>query len=116
MFLRITSVCLLVALLCCGSWAQETTGSIAGTVTDPSGAVVPNATVTITDTDKNVVVRTLTTGGSGEYSAPGLPIGHYSVSVEASGFQTYRQTGISLNVNDKLTVSPRSKWAPRTRW
>ncbi len=109
MFLRITSVCLLVALLCCGAWAQETTGSIAGTVTDPSGAVVPNATVKITDTDKNVVVRTLTTGSAGAYSAPGLTIGHYSVSVEASGFQTYRQTGISLSVNDKLTVSPALK-------
>lgn len=73
---KITSVCLLAVLLCCaGAWAQETTGSIAGTVKDPSGAVVPNAKVTISDSDKNVVVRTLNTGGSGEFSAPGLPIG-----------------------------------------
>jgi hypothetical protein len=107
---KITSVCLLAVLLCCaGAWAQETTGSIAGTVTDPSGAVVPNAKVTITDTDKNVVIRTLNTGGAGEFSAPGLPIGRYSVTVQASGFQKYVQTGLVLNVNDKLTVSPALK-------
>ena len=107
---KITSVCLLAVLLCCaGAWAQETTGSIAGTVKDPSGAVVPNAKVTITDTDKNVVRRTLNTGGSGEFSAPGLPIGRYSVTVQAAGFQKYVQTGLVLSVNDKLTVSPALK-------
>ncbi len=107
---KITSVCLLAVLLCCaGARGQEVTGSIAGTVTDPSGAVVPNAKVTITDTDKNVVVRTLSTGGSGEFSAPGLPIGRYSVTVQAPGFQKYVETGLNLNVNGKLTVSPALK-------
>ncbi|MGB9104052.1 MAG: carboxypeptidase-like regulatory domain-containing protein, partial [Terriglobales bacterium] len=107
---KITSVCLLAVLLCCaGARGQEVTGSIAGTVTDPSGAVVPNAKVTITDTDKNAVVRTLSTGGSGEFSAPGLPIGRYSVTVQAPGFQKYVETGLNLNVNGKLTVSPALK-------
>jgi hypothetical protein len=87
-------------------WAQTVTGSIAGTVTDPSGAVVPGAKITITDVDKKAVVRTMTTGGAGEFSAPGLPIGKYSVTVEAANFQKYIQTGIALSVNDKLTVSP----------
>jgi len=109
MFARITLVCLLIALLCCGVWAQEVTGSIAGTVKDPSGAVVPNATVTITDLDKHTIVRTITTGSAGEYSAPGLPVGHYSVTVQATGFQKYEHTGLNLNVNDKLTVSPQLK-------
>jgi hypothetical protein len=89
--------------------AQEVTGSIAGTVKDPSGAVVAGATITITDLDKKVVVRTVTTGDSGSFSAPGLHVGHYSVTVESSNFQKYIQTGISLNVNDKLTVSPTLK-------
>ena len=86
--------------------AQQVTGSIAGTVKDSSGAVVPGATVTLTDTDKNVVVRTTKTSESGDYSAPGLHIGNYSVTVVADKFQKYVQSGILLNVNDKLTVSP----------
>ncbi len=90
-------------------FAQQVTGSIAGTVKDQSGAVVPGAKVTITDTDKKIIVRTVTTGDSGAFSAPGLPVGHYSVAVEASNFQKYVQTGIVLNVNDKLTVSPQLK-------
>jgi hypothetical protein len=87
-------------------WAQQTTGSIGGTVTDSSGAVVPNAKITITDTDKKVVVRTLTTGDAGEYYASGLPVGNYSVAAEASNFQRILQSGIVLHVNDRLTVSP----------
>src|ERR1051326_9127670 len=100
---RVVSKCaciyLLVVFLGCAAWAQNVTGSIAGTVKDPSGALVPNATVTLTDTDKNAVVRTMTTGASGEFSAPALPIGHYSLTVQAPGFQKFLQSGIVLNVN-----------------
>jgi hypothetical protein len=85
--------------------AQEITGSIAGTVTDPAGALVPGATVTITLTERNQVVRTLTTDATGSYMAPGLPIGQYSVTVEAKGFKKAIHTGIVLNVNDKLTIN-----------
>ena len=107
---KITSVCLLAVLLCCsGAWAQVNTGLIAGTVKDASGAVVPNATVTLTNTDTNVVVRTVKTGGGGEFTAPLLPIGHYSLSVEAGGFQKSTQTGIVLNAGDKLTFYPELK-------
>ncbi|MBZ5629603.1 MAG: carboxypeptidase-like regulatory domain-containing protein, partial [Acidobacteriia bacterium] len=76
-----------VLLLAATAWGQVTTGLIAATVKDASGAVVPNATVTLTNTDTNVVVRTVKTGGGGEFTAPLLPIGHYSLSVEAGGFQ-----------------------------
>ncbi|HXN23555.1 MAG TPA: TonB-dependent receptor [Candidatus Dormibacteraeota bacterium] len=97
----------LIAIFGCSTalWCQEVTGSIAGTVKDQTGAVVSGATVTITNTDKNVVVRTLTTASNGDYSAPLLPIGHYSVAVEASGFKKTVETGIELNVNDKLTIA-----------
>jgi hypothetical protein len=101
-------VCLLLALAM-PAWAQTVTGSIAGTVTDSTGAVVPNAKVTITDIDKKAVIRTMTTGGAGEYSAPGLPIGRYSITVDAPNFSKYVQTGIALSVNDKLTISPELK-------
>ncbi len=71
-----TRLAMLVLLLGITGWAQTNLGSIAGTVTDKSGAVVPNATVTVTDTDKNVVVRTVKTNSSGDYSVPLLPVGH----------------------------------------
>ena len=100
---------LLVAVLCCFGGtltAQVTTGSIAGTVKDPQGAVVANANVTLINTDKNVVIRTVKTGGAGEFSAPLLPIGRYSLTVEAPGFQKYSQRDIVLNVSDHLTFFP----------
>lgn len=85
--------------------AQEITGTILGTVKDPSGAVIPNATVTVLNTDKNVVIRTVTSNAAGEYVAPLLPIGHYTASVTAPGFKKMIQKDISLNVNDKLTMN-----------
>jgi len=84
--------------------SQDITGSMVGTVSDPSGAGVSGAKITITNTDQNAVIRVATTGANGEYSAPLLPIGHYSVSVEAKGFKRSTQKDILLNVNDKLTI------------
>jgi hypothetical protein len=95
----------LSAGMCGAVWAQEVTGSIVGTVTDSKGGVVPNAKVTITNTDKQVVVRTLTTDDHGLYAAPLLPVGRYSVSVEVAGFKKVTETGVMLNVNDKLAVN-----------
>ncbi len=90
---------------CTAGWAQTDTGSIAGTVTDKTGAVVPNATITVTDTDKKIVVRTVKTNSSGDYSIPLLPVGHYSFAIEAPAFQKYTQTNIVLNVGNKLTFN-----------
>src|SRR5438045_1054752 len=102
---NIGKVCLILAVLTVAAAAQNITGSIAGTVKDPSGAVLPKATVTLTNTDTGVVVRTVKTDAAGNYSAPLLPIGHYSVTVEALSFVKFVQQGIELNVNDKLTVN-----------
>ena len=84
--------------------AQEITGQIRGILTHPSGAVVPIATVTVTNTDRNQVLRTLQTSSAGEYVAPLLPVGRYSVTVEATGFKRFSRTGIILNVSDRLAV------------
>src|SRR6266481_811029 len=85
--------------------AQEITGSIAGTVVDKSGGAVASATVTIQNADMNdVVVRVLTTNSSGQFVGPYLPIGHYTLRAEAPGFKTTERPGITLNVNDHLTV------------
>src|SRR3979490_898462 len=79
--------------------AQEITGSIVGTVMDKSGAGVPKASVTLTNTDQDIVVRKIQTSDRGEYVATLLPIGHYAVTAEAPGFKKTTQTGIVLNVS-----------------
>jgi hypothetical protein len=85
--------------------AQEITGSIAGSVLDKSGGAVVNATVTIQNADRNdVVVRVLSTNSSGQFVGPYLPIGHYTLRAEAPGFKTTERRGITLDVNDHLTV------------
>jgi hypothetical protein len=102
-----TSVCLfllVIGLSLIRVMAQDITGSIVGVVRDQNGAAVVGATVTIKDTDKNIVVRTIKTDSYGAYSAPLLRVGHYSVTIEAPGFKQFTQTGIELNVNDRLTV------------
>src|SRR5437868_4649793 len=107
MRLKLVASCLVALLMCCiGALAQEVTGAIGGTVKDPSGAVVSGAKVTLTDTDKNIAVRNMTTGAEGAFSFTNLPIGHYSITVESPNFQKFVQTGIVLNVSDKLTFFP----------
>lgn len=85
--------------------AQETTGSISGTVTDSSGAVIKGATVTLTNTDRDHVERVLTTDSKGFYAGTSLPLGTYSVKVAQSGFRTEIETSLVLHVSDALTVN-----------
>ncbi len=85
--------------------AQDISGTIEGSVLDPSNSPVPHAKITIRNTDRNQVVRTLTTDAGGNYSAPLIPIGNYSISAEASGFKKEDRTGIVLNVNDDLKIN-----------
>jgi len=97
----------LLSLLClCGELArsQEITGQIRGIVTDASGAVIANAMITITSVDRNQVLRTVETNSAGEYVAPFLPVGRYSVTVEFKGFKKFVKNDIELNVSDRLTV------------
>lgn len=83
----------------------QVVGAITGIVSDSSGAVIPNARVTITNTGTGVVARTLETNASGIYTAEGLPVGSYIVAVEASGFQRAIQSNVSLNVADRLGIN-----------
>src|ERR1035438_7468449 len=99
------SVFMLLACLATGLFAQDISGTIGGTILDPSGATVPDAKVTITNTDRNQVLRTITTDPSGTYSAPLIPVGQYSVKVEVKGFKTETRTGIAVNVNDDLKIN-----------
>lgn len=83
----------------------QDTGAITGTVTDSSGAVVPNATVTITDTDTGVLARTSKTNASGIYVGSSLLVGTYKISVEAPGFERATREGITLHVADRLAIN-----------
>jgi len=84
--------------------AQEITGSFLGTVRDGNGGAIPGATVTITDAEKKVVVRTVTTNAEGQFSAPLLPPGVYDVAVEAASFKKRVETGVKLDLNQRRTV------------
>jgi len=75
--------------------AQVKSSSITGVVTDASGGVVPNASVVVTNEDTNISTE-VKTSLSGDYTAPYLPAGRYTVTVRATGFQTWRKTGIVM--------------------
>ena len=95
--LKYLSLGTLILLLTAGSVAAQATAQLSGTVRDESGAVFPGATVTVTQTDTGFA-RTVVTDGSGSYAIPNLPTGPYRLEVSLSGFRTYEQTGIVLQV------------------
>jgi hypothetical protein len=96
---------LVVVSLSAVTFGQNVTGTISGTVSDSKGGVVPNVKVTVTNTDQKVDVRAVMTDEHGQYVAALLPIGHYSVTAEITGFKKVTQTGVVLNVNDKLAIN-----------
>ena len=77
--------------------------TIVGTVTDPSGAAVPNVNITVTSNDTGLT-RTLTTSGDGQYVVPDLKIGSYTVQASASGFKLAEQKNVTLAVNDRTRL------------
>jgi hypothetical protein len=81
--------------------AQAQEATIVGTVTDSSGAVVPNAVVTVKNVDTGTT-RSLATNSDGQYVVPALTIGTYDVRAEAKGFKVDERKGIVLNVNDRV--------------
>jgi hypothetical protein len=86
-------------------WAQAVANAqIAGIISDPSGAAVPNAHITATQTNTHFV-RTTVSGSDGTYVLAELPIGPYELEVRVSGFKTYQQTGIELQVDSKVQVN-----------
>src|SRR5450755_2587504 len=93
--------------------AQQITGSIRGTVVDPSGAVVQSALVSARQTETGLT-RTAITDRGGAYVLVELPIGHYQVRVDAKGYQKYLQEGVTLDVNQAATVSIHLKLGAET--
>ena len=103
-FPRFLLLLLAVVSLTAGLWAQKDTGTIAGTVTDPSGAVVPGAKVVVKEVDRGITFNTQTSQ-SGEYVASPLMVGRYTVSVEHSGFKRAVSQPISLDVQQRAVVN-----------
>src|SRR5580698_1196673 len=101
----VCNVLAFVLLACLSLSAQQITGNIRGTITDPTGAVVQGASVTARQTETGLS-RMATTDREGNYVLLELPVGHYSLQVVSKGFQEYVQDGISLNVNETASVSP----------
>lgn len=83
--------------------AQEFRGTITGSVTDPNGAVIAGATVTVKNVATNIT-NTATTNSEGSYTVPLLQPGVYSVSATSSGFKTTSREKIELGVSDRLTI------------
>jgi hypothetical protein len=83
--------------------AQVATGNVRGTVSDSTGAMLPNSSVTIANT-KTGFLRTVTTNERGDFNAPSVPIGTYDVTVELPGFQKMILTGIELRVDQTATL------------
>ena len=96
-------VCLSAAPSAALAQSQLGAGSISGTVSDSNGAVISGATVTITNAGTGLV-RKLTTGDSGQFSAPALPVGEYAARVEKTGFSTLDQIGLIVNVGGTTTL------------
>ena len=102
---RILHACLLATVAAAYVVAQDVSATIGGSILDPSGSALAGAKVTITNTDRNQVAREITTENAGTYTAPLLPIGNYSIKVEAKGFKTETRTNVVLNVNDSLKIN-----------
>src|SRR5215468_4887761 len=84
--------------------AQKYTGTIRGTVTDPSGAMLPGAEVSIKNLGTGEV-RTISTNAEGEFVALEMPVGNYDVAVKKGGFREFVSKGIELHVSTTYTVT-----------
>jgi hypothetical protein len=92
----------LVALLALPLWGSDG-GSLLGTVTDPRGAAVPGAKITVTETATAAKQR-ITTDGHGFYAFQSLPVGRYNVQIDAAGFKPLQRSGVVIDVNSKVVV------------
>ncbi|MCH8947989.1 MAG: carboxypeptidase regulatory-like domain-containing protein, partial [Acidobacteria bacterium] len=102
-YCSVVVICLAGFLFTPALEAQTNTGVIVGTVSDPTGAVIPGATVTITQSEVRAVSE-VQTNAVGNYVSTLLRAGPYEIRVEAQGFQSVLRRGIVLHVNDRLQI------------
>lgn len=99
-------VTLMLLISAAFTFAQRNDGTIRGTVTDPAGAVVKDAKVTVTNNGTGVAVSTVTSG-SGAFNVPNLVVGNYTVKIEAGGFSTYTRKDVQVEATKVAEVSPK---------
>src|SRR5262245_61542972 len=100
---RVTTLVFVGLLFATLLFAQRDLGTIVGTVTDPQGAVIPNAKVTIKE-DATGLTYDITTNEAGEYIRPALKAGTYTVTAEATGFRRVAQQNVVLVGGDRVGV------------
>ena len=94
----------LVLVLSCASAGAQATGQINGTVTDPTGALLPGVDITATQTDTGIGRATIT-NETGSFVLPNLALGPYRLEVSLPGFQSFVQTGITLQINSSVVIN-----------
>src|SRR5262245_15618687 len=101
--MRVYALALCFVLLSIGLFGQAGTGTITGTVTDPAGATVANASVEVKNSDTNVLYPTVTTD-TGAYTVLRLPPGPYSVTITAPGFKKLTRSGLTVDAGQTLPL------------
>src|ERR1700679_918426 len=94
---KLTFIAIVILCLVAHAPCQETRATLTGLVLDPTGAVVPNASVKVVNSDNGATVI-VKSNGQGSYTAPFLEPGVYTISVQMDGFKSYQHTGVELQV------------------
>ncbi len=113
---RMKNRALFVMALLCGTLPAviaAVSGSISGTIKDPSGAVIPGVTVMITNTAQGLTYKT-TSDAKGTYAFPSLPVGHYDLQIQVSGFTSDKRTGLAVDANSALQIDFTMTMAEKT--
>ena len=105
---RLLAIAAAVVLCSCFMFAQQTLGGITGTVSDASGGVIPNATVTVVG-EQTSLTRTTETNGTGSYNFVNLPIGTYTLTYAAAGFDVQKTQHIAVQADRTATVNANLK-------
>ncbi|MGB9077904.1 MAG: TonB-dependent receptor [Terracidiphilus sp.] len=108
--LRLLAIAAVTALCPAALFAQQTLGGITGEVSDPSGSVIPNATVTVLD-EQTSLTRIVKSNEAGSYSFVNLPIGSYTMTFAATGFETQKTPHITVQGNRTATLNAQLKIA-----
>src|SRR5580698_4688011 len=103
-FRRYTLSAVLVALFSAGAWSQTQLATVSGTITDPSGALVPGVSVTIVSQGTGLK-RSIATDTAGEYRFAGLPTGNYSLRLEKPGFQAQVRDRLELTSAAEVVIN-----------
>jgi len=104
----------IIGVAACSALLAGGGGRISGTIQDATGAVIAGSHVTVTDRDTGTV-RSTTTDAHGSYVFTDLPVGHFDLTVESTGFKSYRRTGIVLDVNGSILVDAKLQVGTETQ-